>query len=338
MFRFSFRRFAIPTPVRVRQYVDHLYPRDGKELLPMTDIMPAANDGMSAAIEFQRMFLETISPIAAAAASAAASANLNNNNSSTTPTPRPSSSKSNLSVAPAAWICTLPGDGLLRNMGHHDTIVSPLPADMVSELPVVVGNNTNPNSSSMTFSKKKRRLQSIEMVLAVRVDEHTLSSPNPVISQVAPAILLRGSRYPFYAPHFPGFAADLSSAAQFVIGVGPNNNNSNNSNANNNCGVEYSSLNFNLEGMGAVLTLGVEPVAVGYIQRFHLADTIATAAEYIRVNFENDKNFLREKCGNGTGKENWWFATGCLARVPAAVGKYRANFGLLGDVRITITE
>lgn len=354
MFRFSTFRYALPTSMRIKQYVDHLYPKDGKELLPMQDIMPSAHDGMHTAIEFQKMFLENICNNGTVSASSTSS--------STFITPAP--------VTVGGWICTLPGDGLLRNMGHHDAIYSPIPSDLVSSDLSKINNKSNNNNNTTTttattklaFSKKRKRIQSLEMVLAVRLDETTISTPNPTIAQVAPAILLRGSRYPFYAPHVPGFASDLSSAVHLVIGGN---------------GLEYSSLPFNLDGMGTVLSLGVEPICVGYIQKFHLQDAVSGAAQYISMNFDRQKQeeksgvkkphqqqqnetteetittsnnnsgsgpgeFLRDKCGiktaGGGMRGKWWFATGCLSRVPAAVGNYRANFGLFGDVNISITE
>lgn len=371
MFRFSTFRYALPTSMRVKQYIDHLYPKDGKELLPMQDIMPSAHDGMHTAIEFQKMFLETIC-----------------NNSHTTTTSSTSTATTQ-PVTVGGWVCTLPGDGLLRNMGHHETIYSPIPSDLVavassssssSDNNINNRNNNNNNNNRLSFSKKRKRIQSLEMVLAVRLDENTISTPNPIIEKVAPAILLRGSRYPFYAPHVPGFASDLSSAVHLIIG-----GNSNSGSSSSVVGIDYASLPFNLEGMGTVLTLGVEPICVGYIQKFHLHDAVSGAAQYIQMNFDRQQEekssslkkpptttstslqqkenvnpaenneattvsgmssgggeFLRDKCGiktaGGGMRGKWWFATGCLSRVPAAVGNYRANFGLLGDVNITITE
>ena len=91
MFRFSSRRFVVPTSARVKQYIDHLYPREGKELLPMIDITPSANDGMTSAIEFQKIFLELVSaspPIIT--------------EQSGFPTPQTAQN----SKSPAGWVCS----------------------------------------------------------------------------------------------------------------------------------------------------------------------------------------------------------------------------------------
>jgi hypothetical protein len=317
----SLLRRALPTSVRVKQYIDHLFPKDGRELLPMNDILPSVQDGVAHAVDFQRLFVDHMAREHGGPAAAV-----------------------------RAWTVTLPGDALLRNMGHSELIVSPLPAELVVVAPDAFdpaayaaaqlaassssaapsgggGSNTTTTAARArkpaplaTLPKKKRRLQSVEMTLAAQFDAQTLASPEPTLRRVAPALVLRGSRYPFYAPHVPGFAADLSSCA--LLAVGP--------------AVDVGALAFDLCGMGTVLSLGIEPVAVGYVQRQHL-DAPAAAAQHAHREFDPTLRKVTA-AGGGAFREQWWFTSGCLARVPAAPGEYLGNFGLLGSVALTLTE
>ena len=314
MFRQTLRRRVQPSLARVRQYVDHLYPKEGKELVPIADLMPAANEGVAFATDFHRLLIEHL------AADRGAESALR------------------------AWTCTLAGDGLLRNMGYADPTYSPVPADFVTslttasaEVPVLAalaraggaagGAAVRASASAVaappapplvTISKKKNRVQSIEMTLAAQIDEATIGSAQPAILRVAPAVLVRGSRYPFYAPHVPGFTADLASAIH--LAVGPS--------------VALVQVPFDLCGLGAVLTLGIEPVAVGYVQRFHL-DAAGACSVHIHTHFDAA---LRKAGAGAAVRGQWWIATGSVARVPAAVGLYKANFGPLGAVSVAVTD
>jgi hypothetical protein len=189
-------------------------------------------------------------------------------------------------------------------------------------------SSSSPSSSSssstatpplITLSKRRRRVQSVELTLACQLDPESMATPNPRVVRVAPAALVRGSRYPFYAPNTPGFAADLASCVHLAVGPA----------------VDFGTLPFDLAGMGTVLSHDVEPVAVGYIHKHHI-DAAAAACLHVQQHY----GAVLHAAGIVAGpmRAGWWWTTGALARVPAQVGYYRSDFGLLGSVIVRITE
>lgn len=319
MFARTFHQRVAANAMRVKQYAEHLTAKEGKELIPLADLMPAAHDGMAQALEFQKLYVEH--------------------------QVRQHGGAGNLSAAVRAWTSTLSGDGLLRNMGHHDAIYAPVPGDMVtvSSAPYdpTLGAASNLQhhhhhqskdaksaaaaATLVTVPKRRKRVQSIEMTLACQMDPESMSTPDPKIVRVAPAALLRGSRYPFYAPNTPGFASDLASCVHLAIGPA----------------VDYETLPFELLGMGTVLSHEIEPVAVGYIHKYNL-DAALAACVHVHNNFDatlRGAGVQPANVGENSGRTGWWFTTGCLARVPiGSTGNYKADFGLLGSTLVRVSE
>jgi 2-keto-4-pentenoate hydratase len=195
-----------------------------------------------------------------------------------------------MSGAPRAWRVVGPQDPLIRHFSVDQPIVAP----------VVRGWKYD---NTAHFRLKERQLHTVEAALVV------YTAADGSIAAVAPSASVSSSRFPFYAPHAPGFAADLASFGAIVVGKR----------------TDVADLPADWQRMGLVITRDDTPRAVGYIDRSVGGSPKAAT----------DVALSHVASWHGQDAPVSVVTTGTLATLPVAVGNFKINFGPLGSVDVS---
>ena len=137
----------------------------------------------------------------------------------------------------------------------------------------------------------------------------TIQRADGGLISVTPAIELVGSRWPYCAPHLPGYVADLCGHCRLVVGSEAVNTNS-------------------IPSSGAVLTKNHDPQQVGYAK-----DALGDKLNFKRLLQLCDQHMPSSEMACETVKI---LTPAWGGRVPAKTGEYEANFGPLGKVSVTL--
>jgi hypothetical protein len=74
------------------------------------------------------------------------------------------------------------------------------------------------------------------------------------------------------------------------------------------------------------------------VHKYNL-DAAVQACLHIQAHFDQALRKAGMQPGAGGPRAGWWFATGCLARVPVGnIGNFKADFGLLGSALVRVSE
>jgi hypothetical protein len=194
-----------------------------------------------------------------------------------------------------AWKVVAPTSEVVRPFKTVDGVCCPLFASTVT-----FGAPTG------KLSLRSTRGTHIEMGMLL-----TIGRSDGVLRSVAPAIELSGSRWPYCAPHLPGYLADQCGHCRLVVGE------------------EYKASAIPVTG--AVLTRNNDPQLVGYAR-----DGLGEALNYKRLISLCDKHMPSSEA---TAECIKILTPPWGGRVPAKAGlRYEANFGPYGKVSVDLEQ
>lgn len=255
---------------RVAMYLNHLNPTPGQDLTPLSDIVPAAGDGMEAVKKFHYQLFKTMEEAG--------------------------NSLIGFKVVP-------PNCDVLKALRATEEVVTPIFAK-------------SRRDSGCRFSTGTNRLQHASCSLTFELSRDVQPNAPAVELEAAletfcPSLELLRSRFPYYATHVEGFAADLGSHAFLVVG--------------DRC--EARRVRGGLSELGMAFLRDNVPVQVGYVSHClgSPLNAAITAARYA------------QSLGVPLKKGHLLVCSGLSQRVPLNVkGKYEIICGPYGSVVCTL--
>lgn len=288
-------RRSAATMAAIEAFIPHLRPARGADLQPIGEVLPGAPDGIEEAYKFQRLFVDYY---AKSGASAQASRSTNGADAA--------AAKAGAGSPLVALKIVSPQNETMKALKVMDPVFTPV----VSASVIACGES---------IPQQLWRIQYVEFCLLLRINPK-----NGEPQALAPALAFTGSRWHFYAPHAPGFVADLCGHCALVVGE--------------EIGADVFPLG-DAAALGAVLTLNDDPVAVGYGRglcnpqlALQQARELAPAAQFSIPGHKRGST-----PASGDESVGYLLATAvCTAswgpRTPAKLGRYEANFGPIGSV------
>lgn len=199
-------------------------------------------------------------------------------------------------VSQTGWKVVPPTYETMRTLKINDPVFAPIFATSILQSSAAV---------------PVQQVQHVELALAFEVDQMQMST-SAAFSRVFPALELTASRYPFYAPHAPGYIADMTSHVSLILGQP----------------MQVACISHvDIGALGMVLTLNDEPQQVGYGKNC-LGGPLNAGARLAAFCTAHSLPFSRSM---------YVACVGLGARAPARRGRWLANFGPLGFSSVTLT-